>query len=151
MILVIETDYETGWERLHKIGSNMEPPEVVIRSNWNGSNLTIYQFDLIQWKNGQTKSIPLRIRGSGPGGNGDPHEPLDKYATTIPKLTQQNFMWNGMPSSTLMEDIIYPLFMGLGCGKQRSKVLHLKKALYGSKQASRLSQCLMYTGTSGWM
>ena len=38
------------------------------------------------------------------------------------------FMWNGLPSTTLMEDVIYPLYMGLGSIIDRgSSVLHTIK------------------------
>jgi hypothetical protein len=44
-------------------------------------------------------------------------------STTIPKLSSSNFMWNGQPSATLMEDIIYPLYMGLGSIQDHQSLL----------------------------
>ena len=62
-----------------------------------------------------TKSTPamashkksLRLRGAG-------DTPNDGEASKCAKLSAMGFMWNGLPSTTLMEDIIYPLQMGLG-------------------------------------
>ena len=63
-------------------------------------------------------SCTLRIRGGGD------HEPIDRYSTTVPKLPSSNFMWNGQPSATLMQDIIYPLYMGLGSIQDRGSSLY---------------------------
>ena len=60
----------------------------------------------------------LRIRG------GMDQEPSDNRSTTIPKLSSSNFMWNGQPSATLMEEIIYPLYMGLGSIQDRGSSLY---------------------------
>ena len=60
----------------------------------------------------------LRIRG------GMEQEPSDNRSTTIPKLSSSNFMWNGQPSATLMEDIIHPLYMGLGSIQDRGSSLY---------------------------
>ena len=78
--------------------SDMEPPEDVISPN----------FRLFS---------TLRIRG------GMEHEPIDKSAVTVPRLTAANFMWNGSPSVTLMEDIVYPLYLGLGSIQDRGSSL----------------------------
>lgn len=66
---------------------DMEPPEVPFGTNLPSTFST------------------LRIRG------GMEHEPVDKYGTTVPKLSSSNFMWDGQPSVTLMKDIIYPLYI----------------------------------------
>ena len=49
----------------------------------------------------------LQLKGAG-----DPI--FDSEASKVPKLSAMGFMWNGLPSTTLMEDVIYPLYMGLG-------------------------------------
>jgi hypothetical protein len=79
---------------------DMEPPEVPFGTNLPSTFST------------------LRIRG------GMEHEPVDKYGTTVPKLSSSNFMWDGQPSVTLMKDIIYPLYMGLGSIQDRGSSLY---------------------------
>ena len=78
---------------------DMEPSEDVISSNYHTFST-------------------LRIRG------GMDQEPSNNKSTTIPKLSSSNFMWNGQPSATLMEDIIYPLYMGLGSIQDRGSSLY---------------------------
>ena len=79
-------------------GFDMEPSEDVKTSN-------ISTFSIV------------RIRG------GMEQEPTDNKSTTVPKLSSSNFMWNGQPSATLMETIIYPLYMGLGSIQDRGSSL----------------------------
>ena len=78
--------------------SNMEPTEVVMATPHN--------------------HCIIRLKGGGD------HEPIDRHAYTVPKLSSQNFMWNGQPSATLMEDIIFPLYMGLGSIQDRGSNLY---------------------------
>ena len=81
---------------------DMEPPEDV-KTSYSSTFSTLHTK---AWKRSYQKT--LRIRG------GMDRQPSDNQSTTIPKLSSSNFMWNGQPSPTLMEDIIYPLYMGLG-------------------------------------
>ena len=80
-------------------GSDMEPPEALRARKLNSFSC-------------------LRIRG------GMEHEPVDKNGTTVPKLSAANFMWDGMPSPTLMQDVIYPLYMGLGSIQDKGSSLY---------------------------
>lgn len=77
---------------------DMEPPEDVISSNFSTFST-------------------LRIRG------GMEHDPIDRAATTVPKLTAMNFMWDGQPSTRFMEEVMYPLYMGLGSIQDRGSSL----------------------------
>ena len=90
-------------ERVNKFSlhtSYMEPPEVVIPLQLD-CNILIFCIDPISMR-------ITRIRGGGD------YEPIDRRASTVPKLSQAGFMWDGLPSPTLLHDILYPLYMGLG-------------------------------------
>ena len=63
--------------KIKRHGSVMEPTEVVKAAPVH-------------------KHCTLRLKGGGD------HEPVDKQAYTVPRLSAQNFMWNGQPSATLM-------------------------------------------------
>ena len=71
-----------------------------------------------QSQNKACKITTLRMKGGGD------HEPVDKYSTTVPKLSKANFSWNGQPSATLMYDVIYPFYMGLGSIQDRGSSLY---------------------------
>ena len=85
--------------------SDMEPPEDVISQSEHIQHI-------------QSKYLSLRMRGGGD------RQPIDKYSTTVPKLSAAGFMWNGQPSATLLHDIIHPLYMGLGSIQDRGSSLY---------------------------